>query len=102
MTLALKIHLEAVGEPDDGGFVWWAESDDLPGFTAAADHLPDLLAQSADAIREITGDENVEIVPQLVFDDEAEPRVNPASSETSEPQTPIRQVVEVNRVLEPA
>ena len=49
MDIQLRVHLE----PGEGTeWVWWADSEQLPGFTAAADHLPDLLAKAKDVIRE--------------------------------------------------
>jgi len=103
VTVVLKIHVEAVGAPGEG-FVWWAESDDLPGFNGAADHLPDLMRQSTEAIKEITGDDDVEIVPQMNFDDEDSERRQPSSPAASDsaPATPVRQVIVANRMLEPA
>jgi len=62
----LLIHLEQVPDPDPG-FVWWAESPDLPGFSAAADHLPDLLRQAEAAIDDLVAD--AEIVPMLCSGD---------------------------------
>ncbi len=38
-TVRVLLHLEAT---DDGGVVWWAESGDVPGFTAAAPELVEL------------------------------------------------------------
>lgn len=96
--MRLKIHLEAAGAPGDG-FVWWAESDDLPGFSAAADHLPELLVESTAAIKEIEGDD-VEIIQEVVFDEEPRPQ-DPVW--TTAPEAPIRQKTVVSAsVLEPA
>jgi predicted RNase H-like HicB family nuclease len=39
MDIALQIHVEA---SEAGTPVWWAESPDLPGFTASADSLAEL------------------------------------------------------------
>ena len=38
MDITLQIHLEATDED----IVWWAESDDLPGVTAAAETLTEM------------------------------------------------------------
>lgn len=46
MTVELLIHLEAA----DGEAVWWAESPDAPGFTAAAPDLAELRARCAEAL----------------------------------------------------
>ena len=48
-TLNFTIHME----PTSSGVSWWAESDDLPGFYAAADTLPALRQRYADALREM-------------------------------------------------
>lgn len=37
-TLRFTIHME----PLDGGIRWWAECEDLPGFFASAENLPEL------------------------------------------------------------
>lgn len=101
MTVVLKIHVEAAGPLPDDGFVWWAESDDLPGFNAAADHLPELLSQSTEAIKEITGVDDIEILPQVVFDDEtSQRREEPVTG--SAPATPVREVFVSTRMFEPA
>jgi len=70
VNVTLLIHLERAEDEDGARLVWWAETDDLPGFSAAADHLPDLLDQAAAAINEIAG-EPVEIHTLLVPADEA-------------------------------
>ncbi len=53
VEVVLSIHMDVA---DDGGsrrFVWWAEAAEVPGFSAAADHLPDLLVQSREALSDI-------------------------------------------------
>ena len=102
MTVVLKIHLETAGPRPGDGFVWWAESDDLPGFNAAADHLPELMSQSTEAIKEITGDDDVEIVPQVMFDDETSESRERSAVADSAPAAPVRQVIVSTRMLEPA
>jgi hypothetical protein len=52
MDVTLVIHLEIAEDPDPS-FVWWAESNDLPGFSSAADNLPELLRLSRQAIDEM-------------------------------------------------
>jgi hypothetical protein len=56
MRVRLLIHLERVpeGVPD---FVWWAETGDVDGFSAAADHLPQLLEQARTALRGLLGED---------------------------------------------
>jgi predicted RNase H-like HicB family nuclease len=49
MIVTLVIHEEQV----DQSTMWWAESEDLPGFYAADATLPGLLARSRSAIEEI-------------------------------------------------
>jgi len=51
MEVTLLLRLESTEE--EPHFVWWAESAEIPGFSAAADHLPQLLVQAEAAIREL-------------------------------------------------
>lgn len=44
-TITFTLH----GEQTDGALTWWAESDDMPGFTAVADTLVDLQALAEQA-----------------------------------------------------
>lgn len=101
MTVVLKIHLEAAGPLPDDGFVWWAESDDLPGFNAAADHLPQLLSQSTEAIKEITGVDDIAILPQMVFDGETSQKSGEPVNDSA-PAAPVREVFLSTRMFEPA
>ena len=55
MEIKVHIYLEPLGDPMRS--VWWAESPELPGFYAAADHLPELLTRSEAAVREIVTEE---------------------------------------------
>jgi predicted RNase H-like HicB family nuclease len=52
MKIRLVVHLEAAAG-QESPFVWWAEADELPGFSAAADHLRELLARAEAAIPEV-------------------------------------------------
>lgn len=56
----LTIHLEGV----DGEVVWWADSPDVPGFSAAAPNLIALRERATAALEEILGGP-VEIVERL-------------------------------------
>jgi predicted RNase H-like HicB family nuclease len=49
MTVHLIIHLEAV----DGAATWWADTDDVPGFYAAADTLEELRERVIAALAEV-------------------------------------------------
>jgi hypothetical protein len=51
VTTELTIHLEDV----DGEVVWWADSPDVPGFSAAAPSLEELRKQAATALADILG-----------------------------------------------
>lgn len=67
MAIRLLVHLEAAGDQQ----VWWAESPDVPGFSASDGTLRDLLARSSWAMTEIAeerGDDpaSVDLVYQLV------------------------------------
>lgn len=50
-TIELIIHLEGV----DGEAVWWAESPDVPGFSAAAPSLIELRERAQAALEELKG-----------------------------------------------
>jgi hypothetical protein len=97
-TVTLRVHLEATGEIGDG-FVWWAESDDEPGFSAAADHLPELLARARAALAEIRGEE-VAIVTQMEFDDAAPPLEPDPLSTATGPSFDTRQKAETRQEID--
>ncbi|HET9732098.1 MAG TPA: hypothetical protein VFP54_05430 [Acidimicrobiales bacterium] len=62
MHVRLIVHLERVpDQPEE--FVWWAETDQVPGFSAAAGHLPTLLERAKAALTEFIGDE-----PELAYE----------------------------------
>lgn len=52
MNVELVIHLDSA----DDQAVWWAESDDVPGFSASADSLVELRRRAHAAIGEIVGE----------------------------------------------
>jgi hypothetical protein len=95
VTVTLKIHLESVANAEP---VWWAESDDVPGLSVAADHLRELVEHAKAAIEELMGP-NVEIVQQMVFDAADEP-ARPSDMQTA-PAVPIRQKISTD-LLQPA
>jgi hypothetical protein len=51
VDIELRVHLERVDDADTR-WVWWADSQQLPGFSAAADHLPDLMSKAKAVILE--------------------------------------------------
>ena len=51
VNIELRVHLERVDDVDTR-WIWWADSQQLPGFSAAADHLPDLLERAREVIRD--------------------------------------------------
>ena len=53
MDVQLVIHLERA----DRDIVWWAETDDVPGFSAAADTLVDMRAHALAALAEIAAEQ---------------------------------------------
>lgn len=53
MTVRLLVHVERVPEKGLAPFVWWAESPDVPGFSAAEDYLPALIKSCRDALAEL-------------------------------------------------
>jgi len=85
MTIRLFVHLESAGDRQ----LWWAESPDLPGFSASDDTLRDLLARSSWALAEIAEehgeDPNVDVVYELVGTSGSD---NPGSADIdAEPQS---------------
>ena len=67
MDIQLRVHWEPV---DDAGWVWWADSEQLPGFSVAADHLPEMLERAQAVIgEEGLAAEGARILPTLVSDD---------------------------------
>jgi predicted RNase H-like HicB family nuclease len=69
-TIELVIHIEAA----DGEAVWWAESPDVPGFSAAAPTLADLRDRATAALAELR-DDPVEVVERLVGEERGDVRV---------------------------
>jgi hypothetical protein len=64
-TIELVIHIEAA----DGEAVWWAESPDVPGFSAAAPTLVELRERSIAALSELRG--SVRITERLAGGEES-------------------------------
>lgn len=52
MNAQLVIHLDNA----DGKLVWWAESPQVPGFTASADTLPELRGTIAEVLADLAED----------------------------------------------
>lgn len=59
MSVCLLVHVERVGDDASPPFVWWAESPDLPGFSAAEDYLPALIESCRRALAELRPGEDV-------------------------------------------
>jgi|ERR1039458_6926604 hypothetical protein len=57
MDITLNFHVEASG----GRIAWWAESDDLPGVSAAADSLSELRDLLAQLFADLTAERGEEI-----------------------------------------
>ncbi len=68
MEVTLQIHLEAADE----AIIWWAESDELPGLSAAADSLPELRELLDQALIEMSADigESITIVSERLAEAE--------------------------------
>ena len=62
MRIELLIHLEPVPEQEEPYLVWWGESDEVPGFSVAADHLPQLLQRAREALHAEV-DTDIDLVP---------------------------------------
>lgn len=60
-TVELTIHLEN----SDGEIVWWAESPDVDGFSAAAPSLSELRSRSVAALRDLVSPD-LDVVERLV------------------------------------
>lgn len=58
--VTLKVYVETVGT-SDFDIVWWCESDEVSGFYAAASNPTDLLQRAQGALREVLGDDGIEI-----------------------------------------
>ena len=58
MSIVVTIHLEQT-EDEPRAFVWWGESDAVAGFSAAADHLLELITRAQEALAEVAGDSKV-------------------------------------------
>lgn len=98
MSITVKIHLERAGS-DGAEFVWWAESDDLPGYSGAADHLPDLIAQTRSVTAELlTPDTEIRYEVDEGEDDYDKQLLEPTSPGTG-PMAPVRQVKRADRLL---
>lgn len=69
-TIELVIHIEAA----NGEAVWWAESPEVPGFSAAAPTLAELRTRATAALAELR-DDPVEIVERLVGEERGDVRV---------------------------
>ncbi len=82
MDVDVMVHLEEI--PDDPGYSWWAESSAIPGFSAAAPSLPELLRRVTAAVPEILAQDPAEIHirPTLVTDDESSAGDSPRQSES--------------------
>lgn len=52
MPVVIEVHLERTGVADPS-VVWWAETDALPGFSAAEDTLVRLMASCTQALAEL-------------------------------------------------
>lgn len=59
MDITLEFHIEAVGE---GVVSWWAESNDLPGVTVAADSLLELRELIDQMLSDLSEDRDEPIV----------------------------------------
>ena len=58
--VTLNVYVEAVDGPDFE-VVWWCDSDEVDGFYSAASNPTELLERAQDALREVLGDDEIEI-----------------------------------------
>lgn len=64
MTIRLLVHLEPAGDRQ----LWWAESPDLPGFSASDDTLRALLARANWALAEITEEHGDDPIVDVMYE----------------------------------
>ena len=57
VIVQLHVHLERV----DGHPCWWADSPDVPGFSATADSLPEVVSRATWAIHDIYAEEGADV-----------------------------------------
>ncbi len=50
-VVRLAVHMEPV--PQERRIAWWADSEDVPGFSAVANSLPELRERATAALREV-------------------------------------------------
>jgi hypothetical protein len=66
MDVRVLVHLETV--PGDQRLAWWAESPDVPGFSALDDDLPSLIVRTNLALEELLEDRQPIVSFELVSD----------------------------------
>lgn len=62
--IELCVHLE----PAEAGVCWWVESDDLPGFSAAASTLAEMRARAVETLNEELGEGTYDLRERLDAD----------------------------------
>jgi hypothetical protein len=77
MDIRVLVHLEAV--PGEARLVWWAESPDVPGFSALDDDLPGLMVRTEIALGDQLSGEALMLHYELVSDE--------ASTDNPAPET---------------
>jgi predicted RNase H-like HicB family nuclease len=90
MKITLLIHLEPA---ETGKPVWWAESDELPGFTASADSLVELRSVVAEVLTDI-GPEAEDGIIEIASERLIGARLTQTASDVPTVQTEDHQVVE--------
>jgi hypothetical protein len=94
VTITVKIHTEPMDAPDFR-MGWWAESDQVPGWTASAESLRELKELVNEGVRFALDDDTVEVVLALVpFEDE-----RPQGPERVTPGDPEVPRIEINRAI---
>jgi predicted RNase H-like HicB family nuclease len=71
MRITLTVHRE----PTDDGICWWAETNDIPGFTAVANTMDELTTVCREAIKEISDLDGLKVT-QTVYEMPAETHEN--------------------------
>lgn len=80
-TVNLILHLEWI--ESDRAFSWWAESEDVPGLSVAADNIPELRQLAEEAVRALVGDDT-EVRYNFAADEP--PSVGPGEVVASDPE----------------
>ena len=100
MEITLDFHVEA----SEGAIVWWVESDDLPGVSAAADSLSELRELITPLLADLSAErgENIVVASERLAGEVEEPTEVPPRSidpQRSSDEPVVSSAAPVRRVL---